>query len=57
MKVKANERFKYYRNASLKLPKSDFRKLQDGKVVDIPKNKYDDYPFLYEVLDKKEEDK
>ena len=57
MKVKANEKFKYYRNASLKLPKADFRKLQDGKVVDIPKNKYDDYPFLYELLDKKEEDK
>ena len=42
MKVKANDRFKFYRNASLKLEKKDFRKIQDGKEVDIPKSKYDE---------------
>ncbi|KPK95791.1 hypothetical protein AMJ80_03515 [bacterium SM23_31] len=51
-KVKAKEDFKYYRNASLKLDKKDFRKLQEGKIVDIPKNKIDEYPHIYEILDK-----
>ena len=50
MKVKAKDKFKYYRNASLKLDKKDFRKLQDGKAVDISKSKVDEYPFLYEVV-------
>ena len=51
MKVKAKEKFNQYRNASLKLPKEDFRKLQAGKTVDIPKNKYEEYPELYEVVE------
>ena len=50
MKVKAKEEFKHYRNASLKLDKKDFRKLQEGKIVDIPKSKYDEYPHLYELI-------
>ena len=48
LKVKANKLFKFYRNASLKLDKKDYRKLQDGKVVDIPKSKYDEYPQIYD---------
>lgn len=47
MRVKATEQFKHYRNASLKLDKKDFRKLQAGKEVDIPKSKYDEYPHIY----------
>ena len=50
MKVKATEIFKTYRNASLKLPKADFRKLQAGKVVEIAKNKYDDHPNIYKQV-------
>ena len=50
MKVKANELFKSYRNASLKLPKADFRKLQAGKTVEISKGKYDEYKHIYEIL-------
>lgn len=50
MRVKAKEDFKYYRNASLKLKKEDFRKLQAGKIVDITKDKYDEYPHLYEEV-------
>ncbi len=55
MKVKASKLFKDYRNASLKLPKSDYRKLQAGKVVDVPKNKIDDRPHIYVIVDKVEE--
>ena len=47
MRVKASDKFKHYRNASLKLDKKDFRKLQAGKEVDIPKSKYDEYPHIY----------
>ena len=50
MKVKANDLFKQYRNASLKLDKKDYRKLQAGKIVDVPKNKIEDYPHIYEVV-------
>ena len=50
MKVKATEQFKHYRNASLGLDKKDFRKLQAGKEVDIPKSKYDEYPHIYKVF-------
>ena len=52
MKVKATELFKSYRNASLKLPRSDFRKLQAGKTVEISKGKYDEYKHIYEVVEK-----
>lgn len=55
MKVKATIDFRSYRNASLKLPKADFRKLQAGKVVDIPKNKVDEHPEIYVIVDKSEE--
>ena len=54
MKVKATIDFRSYRNASLKLPKADFRKLQAGKVVDVLKNKIDERPHLYEIVDSKE---
>ena len=47
MKVKATELFKNYRNASLKLPKADFRKLQAGKAVEVSKKDIDKYPHLY----------
>ena len=46
---KAKEDFKYYRNAVLKLPIKDFRDLQAGKVVDISKEKYEEYPHIYEL--------
>lgn len=49
MKVKATKEFKTFRNASLKLPRADFRKLQTGKVVEIAKNKYDEHPNIYEL--------
>ena len=55
MKVKAKEKFNTYRNVTLKLPKKDFRSLQAGKIVDIPKNKIDEYPHLYEVVEKQSE--
>ena len=55
MKVKATIDFRSYRNASLKLPKADFRKLQAGKVVDVPKAKVDEYPHIYVIVDKAEE--
>jgi len=55
LKVKATIDFRSYRNASLKLPKADFRKLQAGKVVDIPKNKVDEHPHIYVIVDKSEE--
>ena len=55
MKVKAKKKFNTYRNASLKLPKKDYRDLQAGKTVDIPKNKVDEYPDIYEVVDKQPE--
>jgi len=55
MKVKATIDFRSYRNASLKLPKADFRKLQAGKIVDVPKNKIDEYPNIYEIVDRSEE--
>ncbi len=48
MKVKATGKFKDYTNAVLKLDKKDFRALQAGKTVEIPKNKIDDYPHIYE---------
>lgn len=52
MKVKATDKFKYYRNASLKLDKKDFRKLQDGKEVEVTKQKFDEYPGIWvEVKD------
>jgi len=53
MKVKATELFSNYRNASLKLEKKDFRKLQEGKEVDIPKSKIEEYPHLYVVSEVK----
>ena len=52
MKVKANLFFKSYRNSKLKLPKSDFKKLQAGKTVEINKSKYDEYKHIYEVVEK-----
>ena len=55
MKVKAKEKFLTYRNASLKLPKKDYRDLQAGKIVDVAKNKIDDYPDIYEVVEKQPE--
>jgi exosome complex RNA-binding protein Rrp4 len=55
MKVKATIDFRSDRNASLKLPKDDFRKLQAGKVVDVPKNKIDEHPNIYTIIDKSEE--
>ena len=51
MKVKAKERFQYYRNASLKLDIKEFRKLKEGKVADIPQAKIDEYPHLYELVE------
>ena len=51
MKVKAKVKFKSYRNASLKLPKKDFRKLQEGKDVEIKKSDYDKYPDIYEIVE------
>ncbi len=50
MKVKATKEFMSYRNASLKLPKADYRKLQAGKIVDVPKNKIDERPYLYTII-------
>ena len=50
MKVKAKPDFQKYRNASLKLPNKDFRKLQDGKVVEIKQSDYDKYEHIYEVI-------
>ena len=50
MKVQAKKEFNQYRNASLKLDKKDYRKLQAGKIVDIPKNKVEEYPHIYEVV-------
>ncbi len=55
MKVKATKEFMAYRNASLKLPKADFRKLQAGKIVDVPKNKIDERPHIYIIVEKAEE--
>jgi len=55
MKVKATIDFRSYRNASLKLPQADFRKLQAGKIVDVPKNKIDEHPNIYEIVDRSEE--
>jgi hypothetical protein len=51
LKVKAKERFQYYRNASLKLDIKEFRKLKEGKVADIPENKVKEYPDLYEIVE------
>ena len=51
MKVKATKEFMNYRNASLKLPKKDFRALQAGKIVDVKKEDVAKYPHIYEVLD------
>ena len=51
MKVKAKVKFKSYRNASLKLPVKDFRKLQAGKTVEIKKSDYDKYPDIYEIVE------
>ena len=52
MKVKATEKFKYMRNASLKLDKKDYRKLQAGKEVEISKDKFEKYPDIWvEVKD------
>lgn len=50
MKVKAKERFQYYRNASLKLELKEFRKLKEGKIADIPETKIKEYPHLYEII-------
>ena len=47
MKVKATEKFKYMRNASLKLDKKDYRKLQAGKEVEISKDKFEKYPDIW----------
>ena len=53
MKVRANENFKHYRNAVLKLDKRLFRKLQGGGVCDIPDAKYKERPSIYDLLEKK----
>jgi len=50
LKVKATQLFNSYRNASLKLPKADFRKLQAGKIVEITKDKYNEYKHIYEII-------
>ena len=55
MKVKATKLFNQYRNASLKLEKKSFRALQAGKIVDIPKHKVEERPYLYEVVEKQPE--
>ena len=49
MKVKAKEDFKYYRCNVLGLEKKDFRALQAGKIVDIDKELYNKYSYLYEI--------
>ena len=50
MKVKANDKFKNYRNASLKLDKKDYRKLQQGKTIELSKSKIEEYPHIYEEV-------
>ena len=50
VRVKATKKFKYFRNASLKLPKKDFRDLKAGKIVEIDKNKYEQHPQIYEEV-------
>ena len=50
MKVKAKDDFRYYRNQVLGLDIKDFRNLKAGKIVDISKDKIDEYPYLYEIV-------
>ena len=48
MKVKANKKFNGYRLITLEgLDKKDFRDLQQGKTVDIPKELYDKRKYLF----------
>jgi hypothetical protein len=65
MKVKATNDFQYYRCSVLRVPKKDgepfeyecelsvedFRKLQQGGVVDIDKKLYDRYKNVFEVIE------
>ena len=56
MKVKGTKLFNQYRNASLKLEKKSFNDLQAGKIADIPKHKVEEYPDLYEIVEKQPRD-
>lgn len=52
MKVKATKLFGDYRNAVLGLELKDFRSLQSGKEVDIPKELFNKYPKIFEEIKK-----
>jgi hypothetical protein len=47
IKVKAGERFNFYRNKVLDLPVKDFRALQAGKEVEVLKSIVDKHPKAF----------
>jgi len=49
IKVKAGERFNFYRNKVLGLPVKDFRALQDGKEIEVLKTSYDNHPKAFDI--------
>ena len=50
IKVKAGERFNFYRNKVLGLPVKDFRALQSGKEIEVLQSIVDNHPKAFKIV-------